>query len=82
MRLKEYTVRPLNSWPNLVDHYNFQLNVIENAPNLGIKHVIQVVAQTDKPYKYDTKSESNKTSAFSTLQNALSGLFDKIDEMN
>ena len=36
----------------------------------------------DKPYKFDTKSESNKTSAFSGLQNALSGLFDKIDKMN
>jgi hypothetical protein len=36
----------------------------------------------DKPYKYNTKSESNKISAFSTLQNALSGLFDKIDSMN
>jgi hypothetical protein len=36
----------------------------------------------DKSYKYDTESESNKTSAFSTLQDALSGLFDKIDKMN
>jgi len=49
---------------------------------LGSKHVIQVVTQADKPHEYDTESESNKTSAFSTLQNALSGLFDKIDEMN
>jgi hypothetical protein len=25
MRLKEYTGKPLNSWPNLVDHYNWNL---------------------------------------------------------
>jgi len=61
---------------------DYQLNVLENAPSLGSNHVIQVVAQTDKTHEYDTESESDKTSAFSTLQNALSGLFDKIDKMN
>jgi hypothetical protein len=24
MRLKEYTGKPLNSWPNLVDHYTLE----------------------------------------------------------
>ncbi|MBL4797036.1 MAG: hypothetical protein JKY50_06460 [Oleispira sp.] len=75
---------PIFSWDAKAT-FNYVVDTEERADiKTGFAFEGKVTYQRDdnKLVKYDTKSESNKTSAFSTLQNALSGIFDKIDEMN
>jgi hypothetical protein len=47
MRLKEYTGKPLNSWPNLVDHYNRENVFFHNKENYLTDYPKHVAAIKD-----------------------------------